>query len=167
MRYLLLVKLDDDLDDSIKKYYQDHKSNYEGDAGIDLVCPSQLNIKVYDVGKIDFKIKCAMFDENGNLCSYYLYARSSISKKPLSFANHVGIIDSGYRGNLMAKVKCVYPSNNDIGKFTDYTINSEERLFQICSPTLGKIKIKVVDELPSSDRGEGGFGSTGLSLNKS
>lgn len=165
MSYLLLVKLDDDLDDNIKQYYQNHKSNYVGDAGIDLVCPYDINIKLFDVEKIDFKIKCAMFDANGNLCSYYLYPRSSLSKKPLMLANHVGIIDSGYRGNLMAKVRCLYPSNKDIGNFTDHTINSGDRLFQICSPTLGQVKIKVVDNLPESDRGEGGFGSTGLSLN--
>ena len=165
MSYLLLVKLDDDLDDNIKQYYQNHKSNYVGDAGIDLVCPYDINIKLFDVEKIDFKIKCAMFDANGNLCSYYLYPRSSLSKKPLMLANHVGIIDSGYRGNLMAKVRCLPPSNDDFEKTFSHKLNSGDKLFQICSPTLGRIKLSVVDELPDSDRGSGGFGSTGLNIN--
>jgi dUTP pyrophosphatase len=165
MNYLLLVKLDDDLDENIKEYYKNYKLAHEGDAGIDLVCPSEQSMKVFDVEKINFKVKCAMVDQNGNLCSYYLYPRSSLSKHPLMLANHVGIIDSGYRGNLMAKVRCLPPSNDDIEKTFSHKIHSGDKLFQICSPTLGRIKLSVVDELPESDRGSGGFGSTGLNIN--
>ena len=54
---------------------------------------------------------------------YYLYPRSSISKTPLRLCNSVGIIDAGYRGNIMAFV-----DNID----EDYDLGT--RLFQLCDP---------------------------------
>ena len=84
---------------------------------------------------------------------YYLYPRSSISKTPLRMSNSVGIIDAGYRGNLMASV------DNVSGE--DYQIQRGQRLFQICPWNDFKVTLEVVDELSDSDRGNGGFGSTG------
>jgi len=71
----------------------------------------------------------------------------------LMMANSVGIIDAGYRGNIMAKVRNMSQ--------TETTINEGEKLFQICSPTLEPIKFQIVDKLSDSSRGAGGFGSTG------
>jgi dUTP pyrophosphatase len=89
---------------------------------------------------------------------YYVYPRSSISKTPLMLANHVGIIDSGYRGNLMAAVRKL-PSAQ-----SEYVVEKHTRLFQICHPSLCPIFVVLVpeSELNSSERGEGGFGSTGV-----
>jgi dUTP pyrophosphatase len=89
---------------------------------------------------------------------YYVYPRSSISKTPLMLANHVGIIDSGYRGNLMAAVR-KFPSAQ-----SEYVVEKHTRLFQICHPSLCPIFVVLVheSELNSSERGEGGFGSTGV-----
>jgi dUTP pyrophosphatase len=91
-----------------------------------------------------------------SVSAFYIYPRSSISKTPLMLANHVGIIDTGYRGNLIAAVRCLSPN---------YTIESGTRLFQICDPTLCPIHVVMVDsetDLTPTERGEGGFGSTGL-----
>uniref|UniRef100_A0A6C0CYT8 dUTP diphosphatase n=1 Tax=viral metagenome TaxID=1070528 RepID=A0A6C0CYT8_9ZZZZ len=85
-------------------------------------------------------------------CSYYLYPRSSISKTPLRMSNGTGIIDAGYRGNIIAKVDNI--SDND------YKIEKGTRLFQLCDASLDEIEIKIVDELSSTSRGESGFGST-------
>lgn len=85
-------------------------------------------------------------------CSYYLYPRSSISKTPLRMSNGTGIIDAGYRGNIIAKVDNI--SEND------YKIEKGTRLFQICDVSLDEIDIKIVDELSCTTRGDGGFGST-------
>ena len=85
---------------------------------------------------------------------YYVYPRSSISKTPLRLANSVGIIDSGYRGELMAVV-------DNISK-EDYVVEEGQRLFQICSNTLLPFSnIKIVEELNNTVRCAGGFGSTG------
>jgi len=90
-------------------------------------------------------------------CGYYVYPRSSISKTPLMLANHVGIIDSGYRGNLIAAVRKL-PSESP-----EYIVEKHTRLFQICHPSLCPIFAVLVpeSELNSSERGDGGFGSTG------
>jgi dUTP pyrophosphatase len=69
-------------------------------------------------------------------------------------SNSIGIIDAGYRGNIMAYVDKI---NNISG-----IIQENERLFQIVLPNLKPIdRIEIVDELSSSSRGTGGFGSTG------
>lgn len=125
-----------------------------GDAGLDLYCPGDIVIPPGQTGKIDFKIQCEGIDDDSsnNVC-YYLYPRSSISKTPLRLANSVGIIDAGYRGNLMAVVDNL--SNES------YTILKGQRLFQICGRFLEPIHLNIVEELSDSIRGEGGFGSTG------
>jgi len=91
-------------------------------------------------------------------CGYYVYPRSSISKTPLVLANHVGIIDSGYRGNMMAALRKLPLQNQNT-----YTVEKHTRLFQICHPSLCPVFVVLVSEseLNSSERGEGGFGSTG------
>jgi dUTP pyrophosphatase len=93
-------------------------------------------------------------------CGYYVYPRSSISKTPLMLANHVGIIDSGYRGNLMAALRKLPIADNS----ESYTVEKHTRLFQICHPTLCPVFVVLVaeSELNSSERGTGGFGSTGV-----
>ena len=82
-----------------------------------------------------------------------------MSKTPLMLANHTGIIDAGYRGNLMVALRSLYFDNDNC-----YTIKSGTRLFQICDPKLRPIYVQMVDEseLSNTERGVGGFGSTGV-----
>lgn len=85
-------------------------------------------------------------------CGYYMYPRSSISKTSMRLANSVGIIDSGYRGHLIAMVDT--EPNTSLKKY--------ERYFQICAPNLCPIFVKMVDQIDTNtSRGSGGFGSTG------
>ena len=85
--------------------------------------------------------------------SFQLVPRSSIWRTPLRQSNSIGIIDAGYRGHLMVPVDNI--SNED------YIIKSGERLFQIVHPSLEPIKVELVDEVSDTERGSGGFGSTG------
>jgi dUTPase len=71
----------------------------------------------------------------------------------LRMSNSVGIIDAGYRGNIMAAL--------DNHSDEPYVIKKGTRLFQICCPILSQINMKVVDELSDTSRDTGGFGSTG------
>ena len=91
---------------------------------------------------------------------YYMYPRSSISKTNLRLANSTGIIDSGYRGHLIGMFDLVNLSEND-----EYVVNRYDKLLQICAPGLVPIVVEVVntiEELGSeTERGAGGFGSTG------
>ena len=91
--------------------------------------------------------------------AYYLYPRSSIIKTPLRLSNSVGIIDRGYSGEIIAVV-----DNIDHHTSNSFTIRAMERYFQICHPTLAPFKVVMVnskEELGQTERGNGGFGSTG------
>ena len=149
------------LNDEIKSMYHDdalETSNMNretrGDAGLDLYCPGDMVVLPGHTGKIDFKIQCEGLSDNDdrNVC-YYLYPRSSISKTPLRLANSVGIIDAGYRGNLMAVVDNISDE--------PFSIQKGQRLFQICGRYLEPIHLTLVETLSDSERGNGGFGSTG------
>ena len=149
------------LNDDIKSMYHDDASDEannnrerRGDAGLDLYCPGDMVIGAGDTNQIDLKIQCEGFSENDgrNVC-YYLHCRSSISKTPLRLANSVGIIDAGYRGNIIAAV--------DNRGNEPYQIKKGQRLFQIVGRYLEPIDLHLVEELSDSERGNDGFGSTG------
>jgi len=129
---------------------------------------TQLNIN-----KVNFKVKCCakMYNKEHNFfyTPFYTYARSSISKSPLRLANNQGIIDAGYRGPLIGMFDCIYSddlSNNEINILSDWFIEDYARLLQICAPSLVPVYVQIVDNMndlgPSTSRGEGGFGSTGI-----
>lgn len=83
-----------------------------------------------------------------------LFPRSSIgAKTPLRLSNSVGIIDSGYRGEIRA----LYDNIGD----EPYQIHKGDRIAQLMVMPSYRFKAQVVDTLENSDRGEGGFGSTG------
>ncbi len=125
-----------------------------GDSGVDLFCPNEIVIRPHSIGNtIDFEIVCCRSLSNGDYGSYYLYPRSSISKTPLRLSNSVGIIDAGYRGHIMAKVDNVSDE--------PYIIKKGDRLFQICMPDLRAPIIVVGSVEKNTERGSGGFGSTG------
>lgn len=100
---------------------------------------------------------------------YYLYPRSSISKTRMRIANSVGIIDSGYRGDIIAAVDTigVFGSSDiwHVWKETLMPIKKYDRYFQICAPDLSPFVVYIVeDEAGLGEptlRGAGGFGSTG------
>lgn len=84
-----------------------------------------------------------------------LAIRSSLAcKHNLMLANSLGIIDSCYRGPIKAKLV-------NIGR-RPYTINPRDRIAQLLIIPCARATFVQVDELPESDRGTGGFGSTGV-----
>ena len=86
--------------------------------------------------------------------SWWLHPRSSISKTPLILHNSSGLIDKGYRGELLASFHNI---SND-----EYTIKAGTRLIQAVASNISKnISFKLTDTLDSTTRGENGFGSTG------
>jgi dUTPase len=146
------------------------------DAGFDLYAPASLqqnqeqnqeqNQQIFfspaNVNKLDFKIICSaqITIQSTNKTyntGYYMYPRSSISKTRLRLANSVGIIDAGYRGHIMAML--------DVIGTTDYEGKAYERYIQICAPGLIPMTVEIVGNIESlgekTERGQGGFGSTG------
>jgi len=154
--YVLKIKV---LGDALKAKYQakinsmDFSATHQ-DSGFDLFCPNDIKCQGRSIiNKVGLGVACAM-ERDGKPCAYYLYPRSSISKTGLRLSNSVGIIDSGYRGELTAVVDNVYESV--------YDIETGVRLFQICTPDLSPFsRVELVDELDETSRGAGGFGSTG------
>ena len=140
------------------------------DAGFDVLVPnsfSSINTDISQV-KINFGIKCEAYLVNLDSSNYgshhtgfYMYPRSSLSKTYLRLANCVGIIDSGYRGNLIGIFDKSSTALMDSYEFF-IDVEKGERLVQICAPGLVPIVPILVDEMDTNtSRGEGGFGSTG------
>jgi dUTP pyrophosphatase len=183
---VLLLKLCiDDLD--LREKYREHilrhntrvvESNYY-DSGFDLLTPSTIRVVPGDQLKLDYGIKCAAYNsvltglltfENQTNTIYanarehpsafYIYPRSSIASTPLRLANSVGIIDSGYRGNLIGKFDSqVYTGVGGVLE-VEHEVIAGSRLLQICAPMLQPILVEIVDSLDETERGAGGFGST-------
>lgn len=124
----------------------------ERDAGFDLYS-AQTTVTGPPAGRIQQQIGAGFYDTTRGLFrAYWLLPRSSISKTPLRLANSVGLIDAGYRGPIMAACD------------GNYSVNSNERLFQLASPDLLPWdEVRIVSEIPGGPtlRGTGGFGSTG------
>lgn len=83
----------------------------------------------------------------------YIFPRSSVYKHQVSLANCVGVIDSGYRGEIKFMFRIVQPH------ISRYSIG--DKIGQIIIRPYPEIQFEEADSLGESDRGEGGFGSTG------
>ena len=143
----LLVK---PLNLEVKHLYQNHSHYHAGDAGLDLFIVHEQTIDPGDTAYIHLQIAC----ENTEGKPYLLMPRSSIAKTPLRLSNSIGLIDGGYRGEIIAAVDNI--------KDEPYTIEPGQRLFQLVAMDGSPITVEFVDELSDTTRGEGGFGSTGM-----
>ena len=83
-----------------------------------------------------------------------LFPRSSVSKTCLSLANSVGVVDSGYRGEIMLK----YRNTGEANSF----YKTGDRVGQLIVMPYPQIELIEVEELSTTERGDGGFGSSGL-----
>ncbi|ATZ80268.1 putative deoxyuridinetriphosphatase [Bodo saltans virus] len=152
-KYTLFIKPENN---EIMELYSERR-NFASDSGLDLYTTEQYVFTPYETKFINFKIKCQMKDNmNDTDVPYYLYARSSISKTPLILHNHVGIIDSSYRGDIIGALRYIPPYLCE----SNYVLEKGTRILQICSRDLSPFKITFTDGLSETERGEGGFGST-------
>ena len=129
--------------------YKNHKHFHQGDAGLDVYIVKDQTIKPWETTRIKLGISCENIDKK----AYFLMPRSSISKTPLRLANSVGLIDAGYRGEIMAAV-------DNIKDFA-YEVEIGQRLFQIVAMDGSAIHFELGDHLSETTRGADGFGSTG------
>lgn len=122
----------------------------QGDAGLDLTAISATKD---NYGNVVYGTGLAIEIPQGYVG--LIYPRSSNSKTDLYLTNHVGVIDSGYRGEIMFK----YRSINGLLNAKVYQLG--DRVGQLIITPYPQIELVEVDELSDSERGEGGFGSTG------
>lgn len=121
----------------------------DGDAGLDLTITQIYSNTTFDV---TYGFGIAMEIPMGYVG--LVFPRSSIRKMDLALTNCVGVIDSGYRGEIQATFKKT--QGLDSVKY-----NVGERGAQIIIMPYPKVNFVEVDELSSTERGDGGFGSTG------
>ena len=119
------------------------------DAGMDLTATSINVVNNSNYGYIEYGTGIAVEIPKG-YCGL-LFPRSSISDTGLILANSVGLIDSGYRGEIKLRFKYIMDTRH-------YEIG--DRIGQLVIMKLHNIQIEEVNELASSERGEKGFGSS-------
>jgi dUTP pyrophosphatase len=133
-----------------------------GDAGMDLVATEILKDTPE---QITYGVGIALEIPDGFVG--LVFPRSSIRKTGLQLSNSVGVIDSGYRGEIQATFNKVFGGDRfyDETKLTEITSNDfykvGDRIAQIMIIPHPTIEFEEADELSDTERGEGGFGSTG------
>lgn len=130
-----------------------------GDAGMDLVAVSHttdnMGNDVYGTG-LAFEIPKGYVG--------LVFPRSSNAKMDLTLTNSVGVVDSGYRGEVMLKFRkqeIINPKRyvDDVAIFKTYNIY--DRVGQIIILPYPEIEFEEYEELSLTERGIGGYGSTG------
>ena len=172
--------------DAGKEFYTSTDARSDDNAGFDMfiaeTCETQAGkVSLVNLGCKARMLKCFPDVQKEQEVPYWLAPRSSIWKSGVTQANSIGIIDKSYRGTLMGAVLPIHkpqghwsamsgtPSsgsyvwmNCDSKDTGSPILEKGQRLFQILAPDMGHIKeIRIVESLPETQRGEGGFGSTG------
>ena len=125
-----------------------------GDAGADIVATSKNNTKDYvEYGTgLSFEIPPGYVG--------LIVPRSSLSNKDLILANHIGVIDSGFRGEVTFRFKRYHsPANTYEYNHNDYNVG--DRIGQILILPYPKITFIETETLGTTDRGTGGYGHSG------
>jgi dUTP pyrophosphatase len=119
-----------------------------GDAGMDMVATSLVKGEVY----YEYGTDIAVEIPEGHVG--LLFPRSSISKTKQILANHVGVVDSGYRGEIKFRFKKLAWDNGE-------TYNIGDKIGQLIIMPYPTIELEEVSELNETQRGDSGFGSSG------
>lgn len=119
-----------------------------GDAGMDLTATSRW----HEASNVCYGTGIAMEIPQGYVG--LVFPRSSVAKKELLLSNCVGVIDSGYRGEITAKFKTTNGGSHlyEVG----------ERICQIIILPYPEIEFDEVETLSETERGDGGYGSSGV-----
>lgn len=151
--YRLEIQL---IDSSNVLGYKNEENRTDDNAGYDCFCADTFTFTGIKSGiLVPQGIKARLVRINSKThkeqdSHYWLVPRSSIFKTGLHMSNSLGVIDRTYRGELKAPL------------FGDGTIMKGDRVVQIVAPDMGWIReVRIVETLPETTRGEGGFGSTG------
>ena len=126
----------------------------EGSAGMDLhaCCESEITIPARSRGKVPTGIAIEL--PNPDLAALVFPRSGLASKHGISLSNAVGVIDSDYRGEIICSVK------NDSD--TEFVVHPGDRIAQLIFFPIYRIVWDEVSELGETERGAGGFGSTGI-----
>ena len=122
-----------------------------GDAGLDLLAAEDVTLKPGERAAIATGIAVAIPKGYAG----FVHARSGRAlKEGLALVNAPGLIDSGYRGEIKVIAANLDPDEPIV-------IERGQKIAQLVIQRVETAEPQIVDELPRSERGEGGFGSTG------
>lgn len=121
----------------------------DGDAGMDITATEVIN---NTTSQVTYGTGISLEIPKGYVG--LVFPRSSIRKMELELSNSVGVIDSGYRGEIQATF-------NKTNGLNSVKYNVGDRICQIMILPYPNVTFNEVDELSDTERGEGGFGSTG------
>ena len=121
------------------------------DAGLDLVAAADVTLKPGDRATVPTGIAVAIPQGYAG----FVHARSGrAAREGLALVNAPGVVDSGYRGEIKAVVV-------NLDASAPIYIRRGEKIAQLVIQPVETVELDVVVELPPSERGEGGFGSSG------
>ena len=124
----------------------------DGDAGLDITSISREIVITGDYEYVEYRTGLAFEIPVGHVG--LLFPRSSVSKKDMFLSNAVGVIDSGYRGEVTFRFKRL--------AWDSTLYNVGEKIGQLVIIPYPQIELELVKELSETERGENGYGSTGL-----
>lgn len=125
---------------------------YEGDAGLDLRSAEDVVLKPFERRLVSTGLAIAIPDGYAG----FVQPRSGLAlREGLSMANTPGLIDAHYRGELKVCAINLDPER-------DIHITKGERIAQLVIQKVPRISLMEVDSLDETDRGVGGFGSSGV-----
>lgn len=129
-----------------------------GDAGLDITCVDVINNNMHDF--IEYKTGLAFEIPEGYVG--LLFPRSSNSKKDLVLSNSCGILDAGFRGEVTFRYKrLLTPTVDSLGTRYPSVYSVGDRIGQIIIMPIPKIEFIESDALSDTERGDGGYGSSG------
>jgi dUTP pyrophosphatase len=124
---------------------------HPGDAGLDLRSAVDVEVAPGERALVPTGVAVAIPDGHAGL----VLPRSGLaSKHGLTMANAPGLIDAGYRGEVICAVV-------NLDRDTPVRISKGDRIAQLVVVAVPELAAEWVEELPPTTRGEGGFGSTG------
>jgi dUTP pyrophosphatase len=122
-----------------------------GDAGVDLMAAESITLMPGQRAAVPTGVSVAIPEGYAG----FVHARSGRAlKEGLALVNAPGLIDSGYRGEIKVIVVNLDPSS-------PIDIRRGDKIAQLVVQQVERVELEVVEELPESDRGPGGFGSSG------
>lgn len=124
---------------------------YSGDAGIDLRATEEMTLQPFERALIPTGLAMAI---PAGYAGFVLPRSGSAIKQGLSLVNSPGLIDSGYRG----EIKCIAIN---LDPREPIHVKVGDRVAQLVIVKVENLNLMQVDELDATQRGEGGFGSSG------
>jgi dUTP pyrophosphatase len=128
---------------------EDFKQQKTGDAGFDLRIHEDITLYPGEPAVTNARVKVAIPSN----CVGIIAPRSSMGKRGVTLPNSIGVIDSGYRGDI--KIMLINHKKHP------QTVFAGERVAQLIVIPLQPVEIEYVNDLDKTERGEGGVGSTG------